>query len=162
MTPPLPPPYGMPDDRALPGHPHREGLDLVERDVLVVAEAALGRAAAEVVLDAIAGEDLDRPVVHVDREVDGQLAARLAQDAAHALVHPQAIGGQIELPLGDFPGADPRGDMLGGHWVEDLSCRTVSGPSSIRVVSRTTPRGAPPGPDDRDGWLARDSSAPRV
>ena len=58
------------DDRALPGHPHREGLDLVERDVLVVADAALGRAAAEVVLDAVAGEDLDRPVVHVDREVD--------------------------------------------------------------------------------------------
>jgi hypothetical protein len=58
------------DDRALPGHPHREGLDLVERDVLVVADAALGRAAAEVVLDAIAGEDLHRPVVHVDREMD--------------------------------------------------------------------------------------------
>src|SRR4029453_6217007 len=58
-----------PDDRALPGHPHREGLDLVERDVLVVADAALGRAAAEVVLDAVAGEDLDRPVVHLHREV---------------------------------------------------------------------------------------------
>ena len=42
------------DDRALPGHPHREGLDLVEADVLVVADAALGRAAAQVVLDAVA------------------------------------------------------------------------------------------------------------
>ena len=47
------------DDGALPGHPHREGLDLVEGDVLVVADAALGRAAAQVVLDAVAGEDLD-------------------------------------------------------------------------------------------------------
>ena len=46
-------------DRALPGHPHREGLDLVEADVLVVADAALGRPAAQVVLDAVAGEDLD-------------------------------------------------------------------------------------------------------
>ena len=52
----------------------------------MVADAALGRAAAEVVLDAVAGEDLDRPVVHVDREVDGELAARLAQDQAHARV----------------------------------------------------------------------------
>ena len=33
-------------DRALPGHPHRQGANLVERDVLVVADAALGRAAA--------------------------------------------------------------------------------------------------------------------
>ena len=48
------------DDGAFPGHPHGEGLDLVEAHVLVVADAALGRAAAEVVLDAIAGEDLDR------------------------------------------------------------------------------------------------------
>src|SRR6185369_13037772 len=70
------------DDRALPGHPHGEGLDLVERDVLVVADAALGRAAAEVVLDAIAGEHLDGAVVHLHGEVDGELAAGLAEDAA--------------------------------------------------------------------------------
>ena len=75
---------GDADDRALPGHPHRQGLDLVEGHVLVVADAALGRAAAEVVLDAVAGEDLDAAVVHLDREVDGQLAARLAQDLAQA------------------------------------------------------------------------------
>ena len=56
ITPPLPPPNGMPDDRALPGHPHGERLDLVEADVLVVADAALGRAATQVVLDAIARE----------------------------------------------------------------------------------------------------------
>ena len=58
------------DDRALPGHPHREGLDLVEGDVLVVADAALGRAAAQVVLDAVAREHPDGAVVHLDREVD--------------------------------------------------------------------------------------------
>src|SRR4030095_10524337 len=45
-------------DRALPGHPHREGLDLVERDVLVVANAALGPAAAAGVRDAIARAEL--------------------------------------------------------------------------------------------------------
>ncbi len=57
----------------------------------------------EVVLDAVAGEHLDGAVVHLDREVDGQLAARLAQDAAHALVQAQPIGGEIELLLRDLP-----------------------------------------------------------
>src|SRR4026209_412691 len=52
------------DDRALPGHPHRQGLDLVERDVLVVPDAALRGASPEVVLDPIAREDADRAVVH--------------------------------------------------------------------------------------------------
>ena len=103
------------DDRALPGHPHREGLDLVEADVLVVADAALGRPAAEVVLDAVAGEDLDRPVVHVDREVDGEFAARLAQDQAHARSQGPGVRGEIELSLGDFPRVDGRSDVLGGH-----------------------------------------------
>ena len=84
MTPPLAPPKGMSDDGALPGHPHGQGLDLVERHVRVVADAALGRAAAQVVLDAVAGEDLDAAVVHLDREVDGQLALGLAQDLAQA------------------------------------------------------------------------------
>ncbi len=45
------------DDRALPGHPHRQRLDFVEGDVGVVADAALGRAAVDVVLDPVAGED---------------------------------------------------------------------------------------------------------
>ena len=49
---------GNADDCALPGHPHRECLDLVDAHVLVVADAALGWAAAQVVLDAIALEHL--------------------------------------------------------------------------------------------------------
>ena len=115
MTPPLPPPYGMPDDRALPGHPHRERLDLVEAHVLVVADAALGRPAPEVVLDAIAREHPDRAVVHLHGEVDRQLTAGLAQDAAHALVEVEPLGGQIELLLGDRPRIDVGGNVLGGH-----------------------------------------------
>ena len=82
----------------------------------MVAHAALGRAAPEVVLDAVAGEDLDGAVVHRDREVDGQLAARLAQDAAHAGIHAEAFGGEIELPLRGLPGVDRGSDRLGGHW----------------------------------------------
>ncbi len=104
------------DDRALPGHPHRQRLDLVEGHVLVVADAALGRAAAEVVLDAVAGEDLDAAVVHVHREVDGQLAARLAQHAAQARVEVEPVGGQVELLLGHFPRVDgPAGGSFGCH-----------------------------------------------
>ena len=45
-------------ERALPRHPHRERLDLVERDVRVVADAALRRAARDVVRDAVALEDV--------------------------------------------------------------------------------------------------------
>ena len=38
---------GQVDDGALPGHPHGERRDLVQRHVGVVADAALGRAARE-------------------------------------------------------------------------------------------------------------------
>ena len=130
------------DDRALPGHPHREGLDLVERDVLVVADAALGRTAAQVVLDAVAGEDLDRPVVHVDREVAGEFAPRLAQDEPHPGVQVEPLGGEIELSLGDFPRVDARSDVLGGHGRENLR---VGRPS--RVASSSVGRL----PDDPTG-----------
>jgi hypothetical protein len=56
--------------RALPGHPHRERLDLVERDVRVVADPALRGPARDVVRDPVAGEDLDAAVVHRDRDRD--------------------------------------------------------------------------------------------
>ncbi len=81
----------------------------------MVTDAALGRPATEVVLDAIARVDLDRPVVHLHREVDDQLAAGLAQDAAKAGVEVQALSGEVELLLGDLPGVDRRGDLLCGH-----------------------------------------------
>jgi hypothetical protein len=69
------------------------------------------------VLDAEAGVDLDGAVVHLHREVDGQLAARLTQDAAQAGVEVEPLGGQVELLLGDLPGVDRRGDVLGRHGV---------------------------------------------
>ena len=120
------------DHRALPGHPHREGLDLVERHVLVIADAALGRAAAEVVLDAVAGEHLDRSVVHVDREVDGELAAWLAQDEAHAWIEVEALGGEVELALGDFPRVD-RERPARWSWKERPPCRAAVGGRLVGV-----------------------------
>ena len=81
----------------------------------MVADAALGRAAPEVVLDAVARVDLDRAVVHLHGEVDDQLAPRLAQDAPEAGVEVEPLGGEIELLLGDLPRVDRRGDLLGRH-----------------------------------------------
>jgi hypothetical protein len=57
-----------PHQRALPGHPHRERPHLVERDVGVVADTALRRAARDVVGDTVALEDLDVAVVHRHRD----------------------------------------------------------------------------------------------
>ena len=117
-TPPLAPPYGKIDERALPGHPHRQRLHLVEADVGVVADAALGRAAAKVVLDAVAGEDLDAAVVHLHREVNGQLAAWLAQHAAKAGIEVEMFGGEIELPLRNRPWVDLDSSVFGCHRAE--------------------------------------------
>ena len=132
------------DDRALPGHPHRQGLDLVEGHALVVADAALGRAAAQVVLDAIAGEDLDAAVVHLHREVDDQLAPRLAQDPAQAGIEVQPLGRQVELLLGHLPRVDRRAERLvrspwSAVFLRSGRARRAAW-SMLRVVSRTTQR----------------------
>ena len=106
ITPPLPPPYGMPTTAHFQVIHIARALTSSMAHVLVVADAALGRPAAEVVLDAVAGEHLDRTVVHLHREVDGELAAWLAEDAAEAGVEIEAVGSQVELLLRDVPGVD--------------------------------------------------------
>ena len=115
ITPPLPPPYGMPTTAHFQVIHIARALTSSRRHVLVVADAALGWAAAEVVLDAVAREDLDAAVVHVDREVNGELATGLAQDAAHPFVKVELLGGKVELALGHGPRVDRGGDVLGGH-----------------------------------------------
>ena len=102
-------------------------------------------------------------VVHVDREVDGQLAARLAQDLAHALVEVQSLGGQIELALGDFPGVDraatcsvvmERGSSVSGGRIGAAVGlgRLPDDPTGRAVGSRS----------DARPWLTRGSMWPRV
>ena len=145
------------DDRALPGHPHREGLDLVERDVLVVADAALGRAAAEVVLDAIAGEDLDRC-----RRPSGPGSGRSARGAARAgRGAGPGRGSRRSAARSNCCWATcqaliARSDVLGGHGMDDphvsggLGTAVGCGPSPGR------PHGARRRSGDHRGWLARD------
>ena len=91
------------DDGALPGHPHGQRLDLVQRDVRVEADAALRRSAVDAVLDAVAGEDLDAAVVHLDREVAGELALDLAQDLPELRLQPDDLGRGVELALCGAP-----------------------------------------------------------
>ena len=50
---------GDPRDRAFPGHPHRQGPDLVQGHLGVEADPPLGGAPVHVVLDPVAAEDLD-------------------------------------------------------------------------------------------------------
>ena len=112
-------------------------------DVLVVADAALGRAAAEVVLDAVAGEDLDGAVVHLHREVDGELAPGLPQDLAQAGVEVEPLGGEVELLLGHVPRVDGRQRPARWSSVQaSFAGRPATAAAGSRFVSRTTPRGA--------------------
>jgi hypothetical protein len=78
-------------DGALPGHPHRQRLDFVQRHHRAVAQAALERPPRLVVLHPVAGEDADRPVIHAYREVHRQLALRMRQHGDHALVQLQQL-----------------------------------------------------------------------
>ena len=91
------------DHGALPGHPHSERLDLVERDVGVVANATLGRTAVDVVLHAVAGEDAQVTVVHLHGEVARELALDLAQHLAQPRFELDDFGRRVELRLSGAP-----------------------------------------------------------
>ena len=65
---------GQPKERALPRHPHRERRALAQRDVVVVADTALGRPQDARVLDSVAREDDAPVVVEPDRKSDDQRA----------------------------------------------------------------------------------------
>ncbi len=66
-------------ERALPRHPHGERGALAERDLGVVADAALRRAHDARVLDAVAGEHDALARVHADRHRDHRGALRKAE-----------------------------------------------------------------------------------
>src|SRR5258708_16631400 len=91
------------DDGAFPRHPHREGFDLVQGYVGVVADAALRRPPVDVVLHAIAGEDAVRAIVHLHAEVAALLALDLAQNLTQPRLEPDQLGRGVELRLRSPP-----------------------------------------------------------
>ncbi len=94
----------QPDCRALPRHQHGQRLHEVEVDGGVVADAALSRTSADVVLDAPAGEHMDRPVVHPDREMDRKLTFDVAQAESRVIGEPDHVSCGIKPPLGGLEG----------------------------------------------------------
>ena len=84
---------GDADEGALHGHEEGEGLDVVEVDVLVVAEAALVGSEGVVVLDAVALEEPVVSVVHADGEVDHDLVLGLGEDDADAVLEVDGVCG---------------------------------------------------------------------
>ncbi len=86
-----------PGDRALPRHPRGECRDLVERHARVIADAALGGAERDVVLNAIAGEDFDPAVVHQDRARHDDLTFGVRQNLPDVRLQSEQARGAIEL-----------------------------------------------------------------
>ena len=97
MTPPLPPPNGQLGDGALPRHPRRERRDLVQRHAGVIPDTALRRAERDVVLDAVAGEDLDLAVVHQNRARHRDLSLGVGEDLPDARVEIEDARRAVEL-----------------------------------------------------------------
>lgn len=64
----------------------------------------LGRAARDGVLHAVAGEDFDGAVVHADRDVDDQLARRVAKHLPDARIEIELPGGEVEARRLRLPG----------------------------------------------------------
>ncbi len=87
--------------RRLPRHDRREPEHFVVIGLGVVANAPFARTAGAIVLNAIAGEDLDPPVIHPHRHLDLHLAERRHEDFSHVRFEVDQVGGAIELTLND-------------------------------------------------------------
>ena len=88
-------------DRGLPGHQRGERADLVDVDLGVEADAALVGAAGAVVLDPVAGEDVDLAVGELDRDLDGDLAVGGPEDDPEVVGEPEVVGGDVEVVADD-------------------------------------------------------------
>ena len=93
---------GNVDHGAFPGHPGGQGLDRVDGFLGVEADAALAGTAGIVVLHAETLEDLDRPVVHPDRDRKVIFSQRVSQQVSGCLIQVQFLGNIIELLLCHF------------------------------------------------------------
>ena len=84
-------------DGALPRHPRRERRHFVERDAGMIANASLRRSERDVVLHAIAGEDLDLAVVHLHRARDDDLAFGVGEDLPDARFEIEKVRRSVEF-----------------------------------------------------------------
>ena len=102
--PPLGAAKGNVYDRAFPCHPHGESADFIERNVLMITDAAFAGSARDIVLDAIARKGFYRPVIHTDGKVSSKFALRGAEDATEVLFQSHKLGSEIKLLLGNLIG----------------------------------------------------------
>ena len=93
-------------DGGLPGHQRGQRADLVDVDLGVEADAALVRAPGAVVLDAVAGEDVDLAVGELDRDLHGDLAVRRPEDDAQVVRKLEAVAGDLEVVADDVEVGD--------------------------------------------------------
>ncbi len=97
---------GNVDHGALPGHPTGQRAHFVQRDVGRVADAALARAAGNVVLHPEAGEHLDVAVIHGHRKMNNDFARRRSQQLPQAFIQVELACRKIEPRALCFPGID--------------------------------------------------------
>ena len=90
-----------------------EGLDLFDRYVRVVPDAALGWSPVDVVVDSKPGEHLDGVVVHEDGKRHRELPFAFAEHPGDVGIQPEDAGGDVELLLSDLPGIGVAGIRLG-------------------------------------------------
>src|SRR4029077_13931368 len=88
--------------RALPGHPHRERLDLVARHRRVVADAALRRPPRNVVRDAVPLEEPNRAVVEAHRDADLHAFLHAREDVDQVRVDREDLTDEAKLGLGEL------------------------------------------------------------
>ena len=91
---------GQADQRTFPAHPHGESGDFPECHILMEADSALGGTGREVVLDAVALENLDFAAVHANGHGNNDATFGAFGAIAEAGVHAKDVGGDIELVAG--------------------------------------------------------------
>src|SRR6266436_3304223 len=113
------------DGGGLPSPPSRERLHFIERNVGVIADAPLARAARNVVLHTVAGKHLYLAVVHLGRQGNFQNALGRAQNLPQAGIELQEFGRHVELNLRDAEGIQVFTWSDAGHHGRrtNLSCR---------------------------------------
>src|SRR5262249_24572011 len=119
------------------------------------ANPALGRAARRVELDAEAGQNACRAIVHAHGEVDHELAARLPKQGGECGLEAEHLGSLVDLRLGDGEWIERAGGGLRlGHGVLPRASEFGRGLSSRSITLTDEVRR-----DQRYGLKSRASAA---